>query len=82
MQIIPGLPSPHSGKIYRLIVGYYPSLDGAFQVYRQLMKAGFQAVQEPAGAMFRVFAADIPASSVYYAVQRLGAFGFEKVWIE
>jgi hypothetical protein len=81
VQIIPALPSPHSGKTYRLLVGNYSSVDSAFHVYRQLMQAGFQAVQEQAGAMFRVFAVDIPAPSVYYAAQRLGAIGFEQVWI-
>jgi len=63
-------------------VGTYPSVDGAFHDYRQLQAAGFEAVQEQAGAMCRVYAVGIPAPSVYYAAQRLGAIGFEQVWVQ
>jgi len=81
IRIIPAVPSPHSGKTYRLLVGTYPSVDSAFHVYRQLKAAGFEAVQEQAGNMCRVFAVGVPAPSVYYAAQRLGAIGFEQVWV-
>jgi hypothetical protein len=81
VKIIPALPSPHSGRTYRLLVGTYPGVDSAFHVYRQLKTAGFEAVQEQAGNMCRVFAVGIPAPSVYYAAQRLGAIGFEQVWV-
>jgi hypothetical protein len=82
VRIIPALPSPNSGKIYRLLVGTYPGVDTAYQVYRQLQAAGFEVIQEQAGAMWKVFAAGVPAPSVYYAAQRLGAIGFEQVWIQ
>jgi len=81
VRIIPALPNPHSGKTYRLLVGTYPGIDSAFHVYRQLKAAGFEAIQEQAGTMCRVYAAGIPAASVYYAAQRLGAIGFEQVWV-
>jgi outer membrane biosynthesis protein TonB len=81
MQITPDLPNPLSGKIYRLRVGNDSSVENAPLVSQQLMKAGFQVVQEQAGALFRVYVVGIPASSVYYAVQRLGAIGFGQVGI-
>ncbi|MDR2718632.1 MAG: hypothetical protein LBB89_11295 [Treponema sp.] len=81
-QIIPGLPNPHTDKVYRLLVGTYPGVDSAFSVYRQLEAAGFDVVQEQAGDMCRVFAAGIPASRVYYAAKRLGAIGFQQIWIQ
>ena len=83
VRIIPDrLPDPNSDKVYRLLVGTYPGVDSAFPVYRQLQAAGFQVQQEQAGEMCRVYAAGIPASQVYYAAQRLGAIGFEQVWIQ
>ena len=82
IRIIPDrLPDPNTNRVYRLLVGTYPGLDSAFPIYRQLQAAGFQVEQEQAGEMCRVFAAGIPASQVYYAAQRLGAIGFEQVWI-
>jgi len=81
IRIIPALPSPQSGRIYRLRVGNDTSVEGASLVSQQLMKAGFQVVQEQAGAAFRVYAVGIPAPSVYSAAQRLGAIGFDQVWI-
>jgi len=83
IRIIPDrLPDPHSDKTYRLLVGTYPGVDSAFLVYQQLRAAGFDVAQEQAGEMCRVFAAGIPASQVYYAAQRLGAIGFEQVWVQ
>ena len=81
-QIIPGLPDPNTNKIYRLLVGTYPGVDSAFRIYQQLQAAGFDVVQDQAGDMCKVFAAGIPASRVYYAAKRLGAIGFQQVWIQ
>jgi len=81
-QIIPGLPNPNTDKVYRLLVGTYPSVESAFRIYQQLQAAGFDVVQEQAGDMCKVFAAGIPASRVYYAAKRLGAIGFPQIWIQ
>ena len=81
-QIIPGLPNPNTDKVYRLMVGTYQGVDNAFPIYQQLQAAGFDVVQEQAGDMCRVFAAGIPASRVYYAAKRLGAIGFQQIWIQ
>jgi rare lipoprotein A len=81
IRIMPGLPDPHSDKLYRLFVGTYQGVDNAFRVYQQLQAAGFDVAQEQAGDMCRLYATGIPAGRVYYAAQRLGAIGFEQVWI-
>jgi hypothetical protein len=61
------------------IVGNYPDTDSAFRVYRQLQAAGFEAVQEQVGNIYKVFAVGIPAPSVYYATRRLGAIIVEQL---
>jgi len=81
-QIIPGLPNPNTDKVYRLLVGTYPGVDSAFRIYQQLQAAGFDVAQEQTGNMCKVFAAGIPASRVYYAAKRLGAIGFQQIWIQ
>ena len=81
-QIIPGLPNPNTNKVYRLMVGTYLGVDSAFPVYKQLQAAGFEVAQEQAGDMCKVFVAGIPASRVYYAAKRLGAIGFQQIWIQ
>ncbi|MDR0456044.1 MAG: septal ring lytic transglycosylase RlpA family protein [Treponema sp.] len=81
-QIIPGLPNPNTDKIYRLMVGTYVGVDSAFRIHQQLQAAGFEVAQEQSGEMCKVFAAGIPASRVYYAVKRLGAIGFQQIWVQ
>ena len=81
IQIIPGLPDPHSGKLYRLMVGAYPGIDSAYHVFRQLEAAGFKVAQEQVGDLCMVYAAGIPSTMVYYAAMRLGAIGFQQVWV-
>jgi len=83
IQIIPStLPNPRSSKTYRLLVGTYPGVDSTFRVYSQLRAAGFEVIQEQTGEMCKVFATGIPAAQVFNAAQRLGAIGFEQVWIQ
>ena len=81
VRIIPGLPEPTSGRIYNLQVGAWYNEESAASVIRQLQRAGFQPAQERSENMFRVYAANVPASIVYYAIQRLGNMGFSEVWI-
>ena len=82
IKVLPKLPNADSGKIYKLLVGTYVSLDEALQIYRQLQAASFKADQEQAGNLYRVFAIGIPASNVYFAAQRLGSIGFKQVWVQ
>ena len=81
VQII-GLPSPNSGRVYRLQIGAFSSAETAARAVRQLQAAGFDATQElTSNNMRRVFAAGIPAASVSDAAQRLGSIGFSQVWV-
>ena len=79
--VIPGLPDPHSTNVYRLQVGAYSGSGSASLAMRMVESAGFIAVQERHGNLFRVFVDDIPSSNVQSAVQRLAALGFTQVWI-
>jgi len=79
--IIPGLPNPHSDRVYRIQVGAYSGLGGASLAVRQVEAAGFIAVQETHGGLFRVFVEGIPSWNVQASVQRLAALGFTHMWI-
>jgi cell division septation protein DedD len=79
--IIPGLPDRNSGRIYRLQVGAWSAPDAAGRALQMLQSAGFSAVQEQNGSLYRVLAAGIPAADVYAAAQRLGAMGFRQIWV-
>ena len=79
VQILPGVPNPNSGKTYMLQVGAFSATETAFQAFQQVKAAGFDAVLEQAGNLYRVLAIGIPAKNVYFAAQRLGAFGFRQV---
>jgi len=81
IEILPELPDPNTDKVYSLLAGTYVGLDNAFLVYRQLQAAGFYVDMEQTGDTYRVFAVYVPASRVYYAAQRLGAIGFQQIWV-
>lgn len=81
IQVVPGLPNPNNDKIYRLMVGSYAGADSAFSAYQQVQIAGFDAFQEYADGVYKVFAVGLAAPSVYYAARRLGAVGFSQVWV-
>jgi cell division protein FtsN len=81
VQIKPGIPDKNSGKIYKLQVGAFSSIDTATAVYQQVRAAGFDGVLEQAGTWYRVLATGISAANVYAAAQRLGAVGFKEVLV-
>jgi rare lipoprotein A len=81
VQIIPGIPDPNSGRLYRLQVGAYSGQDAAVRAAQQIQAAGFNAALEQAGAVYRALAMDIPAASVYAAASRLGSAGFRQIWV-
>ena len=81
VRIIPALPDPDNGKIYRLQVGAFSLPETAGRVLQRLEDAGFETAWEQYGSMQRVFAANIRAADVYSAVQRLGEAGFSEVWV-
>jgi hypothetical protein len=80
-RVIPGLPDPNTGRIYRLQVGSFSTQQTAERVSRLVSSLGFNVAQEWTGAMHRVLATDVPAALVSSAVQRLGLIGIEQVWV-
>ena len=80
-RVIPGLPDPNTGKIYRLQIGSFSTQLTADRVSRLVGSLGFNVAQEWTGAMHRVLATDVPAALVSSAVQRLGLIGIEQVWV-
>jgi hypothetical protein len=81
VRVIPALPNPNSGKIYRLQVGAFASPENAAKARQQLEDAGFETGLEQHGSLERVFAAEIRSADVYSAIQVLGAAGFREVWV-
>ena len=81
IEVIPGLPNPATNIIYNLQVGAFNSRDSAARVEAQLRAAGFTTRQEPIGSLVRVLAVNIPAAEVSGAIQRLGAMGFNQIWV-
>ena len=81
VNVIPGLPDPDSGKTYHLQVGAWSNIYSASLVVQQLQGAGFDAVQEQIQNLYRVYAKDVPASTVPFAIRRLGEMGFRDIWI-
>jgi cell division protein FtsN len=81
MQIIPGLPNPHSDRTYRLQVGSFSGQDAAAKTAQYLRSAGFNVAYERDGYNVRVVLPDVPASMVQSTVQRLGTLGIGEVWI-
>jgi cell division septation protein DedD len=80
-RVIPGIPDPNNGRIYRLQVGAFSSPETATIIARQVGSAGFNVVMELSGSMYRVLATDVPAFMVSSAIQRLGVIGINQVWI-
>jgi cell division protein FtsN len=80
-QVVPRLPDPNSGRIYRLQVGAFSSQATAERIAREMSSIGFNVAMEGNGSLYRVFATDVPAAMVHPAVQRLGTIGINQVWV-
>ena len=80
--VIPGLPNPHGGGVYRLQVGAYSGIGSVSMAMRQVESAGFNATQERYGNLFRVMVEGVPSWNVQAAVQRLAAVGFTQIWVK
>ena len=79
--VSPALPDPSSGRVYRLQVGAFSTMDAANRISQLLSSVGFSVVQEHNGTTYRVLAVNVPAAMVHPAVQRLGVIGIAQVWI-
>jgi cell division septation protein DedD len=82
VKMIPSLPDPNNGKMYDLQVGAFSRQEAAADIALKIRNAGFNAVYELSGSLFRVIVKDIPSSMVYYAAQRLGVIGIREIWLK
>jgi cell division protein FtsN len=81
IRIIPTLPDPHSGKVYRIQLGAFSQPSLAQVCFERLRSAGLSPAYEQNGSLYRVVLSGIRAADVYYTAQRLGAAGFTEAWI-
>jgi hypothetical protein len=81
IEIIPGLPDPNNGRIYRIQVGSFSASESALKAEQLVSSAGFSAGRELNGSLFRVLAINIAASDVNAAIQKLGTMGFRQFWV-
>jgi cell division septation protein DedD len=81
VQVIPGLPDPTSGRNFRLQIGAFPDLEAANQAADLVRRAGFNVETDFLGSVHRVMAVGIPAADVSSASNRLGALGFNQIWL-
>ena len=79
VRVIPALPDPADGKLYRLQVETYSSMNSAVRGMQQLRSNGYEAIIEQTGDLYRLSAVDVPSALVRPAVQRLGVLGFREI---
>jgi len=81
IRVIPNLPDPNSGKVYRIQVGAFSQTVLAQVCFEKLRTAGLSPAYEQNGSLYRVVLSGIRAADVSYTAQRLNAAGFTEVWI-
>jgi rare lipoprotein A len=81
IRVIPNLPDPGSGKVYRIQVGAFSQTALAQVCFEKLRTAGLSPAYEQNGSLYRVVLSGIRAADVSYTAQRLNAAGFTEVWI-
>jgi cell division protein FtsN len=75
------LPDANSGKVYRLQVGAYSSMESAAKTVELLLSAGFNVELELSNPVYRVVITGINARDVQPVSVRLGSFGFNQIWV-
>jgi len=81
IKIIPKLPDPNSGKVYRIQIAAFSHVALAQVCFDRLKAAGFSPAYEQNGSLYRVVLSGIKAADVSFAAQRLSAAGFTEAWI-
>jgi len=81
IKIIPKLPDPNSGKVYRIQVAAFSHIALAQVCFDRLKAAGLSPAYEQNGSIFRVVLSGIKAGDVSNIAQRLSAAGFTEAWI-
>lgn len=80
-RIIPAMPDPRNGRVYRLQAGAFASTLFAQGCFDRLKTAGFSPAFERNGALYRVVIPGMRAADMPQAAERLGAAGFAEVWV-
>jgi len=81
ITIIPNLPDPQSGKVYRIQVGAFSTITLAQGCFDRLKAAGFTPAYEQNGSLYRVVLSSVRAADVFNTTQRLYAAGFTQAVI-
>jgi rare lipoprotein A len=81
IKIIPKLPDPNSGKVYRVQVAAFARAALAQVCFERLKAVGFSPAYEKSGSLYRVVLSGIRAADVSYVAQRLTSAGFTEAWI-
>jgi cell division septation protein DedD len=83
VEIIPRLPDPANGKVYRLQIGAFSASDTAYKTALAARAAGFDVALErnENGSIHRALVINVPSAMVNYAAQRLGQIGIKQIWV-
>ena len=81
VEILPGLPDPRNGKIYRLQVGSFSIPESADRLAHSVQSAGFFVTQESYGSLHRVVVVGIPSADITVTARKLGMLGIRQVWV-
>jgi hypothetical protein len=80
-RVTPGIPDPRNGKVYRLQVGSWGNADSAFDAFRRLRDANFNAIYEFINGSYAVYAGGILSPDVSTNVSNLGRMGFMDIHV-
>ncbi|MDR3166734.1 MAG: septal ring lytic transglycosylase RlpA family protein [Treponema sp.] len=76
-----GIPPAGTGKLYRIQVGAYKIARNAVDAFDRLKNGGLNPAYEQNGEFYRVVLAGIRAEDVSSIAEKLGAVGFQEVFI-
>lgn len=80
-KIVPAMPDPRNGRLYRVQVGAFASTLFAQGCFDRLKTAGFSPAFERHGNLYRVVLPGMRAADMSQTADRLGAAGFAEVWV-
>ncbi|MCL2127392.1 MAG: SPOR domain-containing protein, partial [Treponema sp.] len=80
VKIVPRMPDPQNGRIYRVQVGAFSSQVFAQECYDKVKTTGLSPAFERYGNLHRVVISGVKAAEMPQIAQRLGAAGFKEAW--
>jgi cell division septation protein DedD len=79
--VMPRMPDPANGHIYRVQVGSFLSALNAQNTFERLKASGFNPAYERYEEYYRVVLSGVRASEMQAVAQQLGNLGVREVWI-